>query len=603
MLPALALFASILTMGNPSDNPSKTFHKWAATPPMGWNSWDCFGVGVTEDEVRENAAYMAKHLKPHGWKLITVDIEWFISGVRGWNYTPDIEIHMDAYGRPIPATDRFPSAKDGKGFTALAAWTHAQGLKFGVHLLRGIPRKAVEKNLPILGTKYHAADIADKNSICPWNPDMYGVDMSKPGAQEYYDSLIKLMADWGIDFIKVDDLSRPYHTPEIEAIRKAIDKTGRAIVFSTSPGETPVAEGAHVADHANMWRISDDFWDNWEALKEQFARLNAWTPYRGPGHWPDADMLPLAAVRQGQTNSWTNFTHDEQYTLMSLWAIARSPLILGGHLPKNDDFTLKLITNDAVLQVNQHSTNNRQLFRRGDEVAWLADVPGSKDKYLAVFNAANQWTLDPTLAKFESPIVTRSTPGQAVDIDVDVTGAKKLYLEVDDAGDGFAWDHAVWMNPTLTGANGETKLTSLKWVKATAGWGAAGVNRAVSGLSPVVNGQPVADGIGTHAHSIIEFDLPAGVTRFQAKGGLEKASADQKDGGTLRFRVYTQDPNRGQASPTKSISVAVRDLGLGEAVRVKELWTGQDLGVVKGTLNASVRWHGATLYRVSPAKP
>ena len=193
-----------------------------------------------------------------------------------------------------------------------------------------------------------------------------------------------------MDFIKVDDLSSPYHKPEIEAIRKAIDKTGRPIVFSTSPGATPIIEAEHIKDHANMWRISDDFWDNW-GLFTPNSRLDNWHKHNGPGHWPDADMLPLGNVRAWQENGpWTHFTHDEQITLMTLWSIARSPLIMGGNMPKNDEFTLSLMTNDEVIAVNQQSTNNRPLFAANNKTqfAWVADVPGSKDKYVAIFNAS-----------------------------------------------------------------------------------------------------------------------------------------------------------------------------------------------------------------------
>jgi alpha-galactosidase len=263
---------------------------------------------------------------------------------------------------------------------------HGKGLKFGVHMMRGIPRQAVKQNTPLLGTHLRAADIADINSICTWNPDMYGVDMSKPGAQAYYDSLMQQLADWGVDFVKVDDLSRPYdqNRAEIEAIRKAIDKTGRPIVFSTSPGETALSAGAHVNRHANMWRISDDFWDRWELLLPQFKRLHDWTPYRTTGAWPDADMLPLGIVEFDRP---TRFTRDEQITLMTLWSIARSPLIHGGDLTRTDPFTLSLLTNDEVLAVNQHSANNRQLFRTDDGlIAWVADAADGRSKYLAVFD-------------------------------------------------------------------------------------------------------------------------------------------------------------------------------------------------------------------------
>ena len=370
-----------------SPTPAADFHQWAATPPMGWNSWDCFGTTVTEQQTKEQTDFMAEKLKSHDWQYIVVDIQWYQPSAQGHDYVKGAKLTMDEFSRLIPAPEKFPSSADGKGFKPLADYVHSKGLKFGIHMMRGISRQAVEQNTPIKGTTARAADIVDRKSTCSWNPDMYGVDMSKPGAQEYYDSLMELNASWGVDFVKIDDLSRPYHQAEIEAIRKAIDKTGRKMVFSTSPGETPVSDGAHVNQHANMWRISDDFWDSWPQLLSQFKRLHDWTPHRITGAFPDADMLPLGKVKFGRP---TRFTPDEQYTMMTLWSIARSPLMHGGDMTKTDDFTLSLLTNDEVLAVNQHSTNNRQLFRTDDgKVAWIADVPDSQDNYLALFNVSD----------------------------------------------------------------------------------------------------------------------------------------------------------------------------------------------------------------------
>jgi hypothetical protein len=317
-----------------------------------------------------------------------VDIQWYEPNATGFDYRKGAKLEMDEFGRLIPAANKFPSAANGQGFKPLADYVHSLGLKFGLHLMRGIPRQAVAAKTPVKGTRYTAADIADTNSICEWNSDMYGVDMTKPGAQEYYNSVFELMASWGLDFIKVDDLSRPYHEAEIAGIRTAIDRTGRAIVFSTSPGATPVGSGPHVSTHANMWRISDDFWDKWSLLRDQFDRLAAWTPYRGPGHFPDADMLPLGVLQMGRAK--TKFTRDEQFTLLTLWSIARSPLILGADLTKLDDFTLALITNDEVIAVDQASTGNHELFHRDGFYGWVADVPGSTDKYLALFNTQDR---------------------------------------------------------------------------------------------------------------------------------------------------------------------------------------------------------------------
>jgi alpha-galactosidase len=362
----------------------------APRPPMGWNSWNSFATTITEAQARETAAIMRDRLLPFGYDVFTVDIQWYEPEASGYEYNKAPEPAMDGHGRLIPAPNRFPSSAGGRGFTRLAADVQKMGMKFGIHLMRGIPRLAVKRNLPVLGTQYRAADIADTSSICPWNPDMYGVDMTKPGAQAYYDSVFKLYASWGVDFVKMDDISRPYdaNAPEIEAAHKAIAACGRPMMLSLSPGETPVTRGEHVRRYAQMWRISDDFWDEWPLLKAQFTRLENWTPWRRPGAWPDADMLPLGRLALGQRD--TKFTTDEQRTLMTLWSIARSPLIMGGDLRHLDAATLGLLTNRAVLAVNQASTDNRPHFLDAETPVWSARPEGSQGVYLALFNISDK---------------------------------------------------------------------------------------------------------------------------------------------------------------------------------------------------------------------
>jgi hypothetical protein len=377
-----------------ASSPAPDFWQWATTPPMGWNSWDSFATTVTEAQTKAQAEVMAEQLKRFGWEYITVDIQWYEPNATGFDYRAGAKLVLDEWGRLLPATNRFPSATNGAGFKSLADYVHRQGLKFGLHLMRGIPRQAVAENTPIKGTSYHAADIADRQRVCPWNTDMYGVDMSKPGAQAYYDSVFALIASWGVDFVKVDDLSRPYldNQAEVEAVRLAIDHTGRPMVLSLSPGETIITAAEHVMRHANMWRISDDFWDNWPALVEQFERLRKWAPYCGPGHFPDADMLPFGVLDQGRRT--THFTPDEQRTVMTLWSIARSPLIMGGDLTKLDEFTRSLLTNDEVLAVDQRSQGGHELLNRDGQIAWIAEVPGSGDKYVALFNTRDRMAGD-----------------------------------------------------------------------------------------------------------------------------------------------------------------------------------------------------------------
>ena len=398
----------------PAGSAEPAYWQWAPTPPMGWNSYDSFGDSVTEAEVRANAKYLKEHLLPYGWRYVVIDYRWYDPGAHSSNLADraGAKLEMDRFGRLLPAANRFPSATGGKGFKPLADDLHAMGLKFGIHVMRGIPRQAVAARTPIESEPFTASDAANTGSTCPWCPDMYGVDATKPAGVAYYNSLYKLYASWGVDFVKVDDLSAPYSDREIEAIRKALDQCGRPIVFSTSPGDTPVGKGTHIERNANLWRVSGDFWDGWQHLKPQFMRLDAWTPFRGPGHWPDADMIPLGKIsqrcRDGGRARNTNFTKDEQVTLMSLWAIARSPLMLGMNLPENDAWTLSLLDNDEVLAVNQHSSGNRQLFRKNHRIAWVADSP-SGGKYLALFNTGDE-TIDASHAAFKSPLATRNTP-------------------------------------------------------------------------------------------------------------------------------------------------------------------------------------------------
>jgi hypothetical protein len=449
--------AGLLAGGLTATAAEPTFWSWAKTPPMGWNSWDCYGAGVWESNVLANAKYMEQHLKSHGWDIITIDIQWYEPLARTTQYRRGAVLEMDVNGRLLPATNRFPMTAATRSFKPIADYLHAKGLRFGLHLMRGIPRQAVDRdNSPILGTPYKAADIANKRFTCPWNTDMYGVDMNKPGAQEYYDSVFALLASWDLDYVKVDDLSAPYHKDEIEAIRKAIDRCARPIVLSTSPGATPVTEGEHVKTHANLWRISNDFWDDWRALYAQFARLDRWSAFRGPGHWPDADMLPLGNVRAWQTrDNWTHFTKDEEFTLMTLWCIARSPLILGGNLPENDEFTLALLTNDEVLAVNQNSVSNRQLFNTNKQVAWIADLPESKDKYVALFNTSPAQVPGGRHGRGEADTASRSAATNAPAVDPAATQPRDISVSLADIGfTGPARVRDLWNHKNLGAVTG-----------------------------------------------------------------------------------------------------------------------------------------------------
>ena len=366
------------------------------TAPMGWNSWDCYGAAVTEDIVRKNAEFMAKNLKQYGWEYVVVDIQWYEPSAENHEYHPFTELCMDEYSRLIPAENRFPSSKGGKGFAPLAEYVHSLGLKFGIHIMRGIPRQAVHRNTPIKGTDRRAREIAKTASICSWNTDMYGVDPDKEGARAYYDSLFELYASWGVDFIKCDDIARkfPKEEQELVMLSEALHGCGRDMILSLSPGPAPLEKAELLKQVSNMWRITDDFWDFWDQLYDMFQRAEKWCTHAGAGHFPDADMLPIGPIRQDyDKKNTTNFTKSEQITMLTLWSIFRSPLMIGGEMTGFDDFTMSLITNEAILKMHRNARHSHQVWRKEiggvEHVLWTAaDTEGGW--YAAVFNAGDK---------------------------------------------------------------------------------------------------------------------------------------------------------------------------------------------------------------------
>ncbi|MGQ8335332.1 NPCBM/NEW2 domain-containing protein [Sunxiuqinia sp. A32] len=586
-----------------------SFHQWAATPPMGWNSWDCFGPSVVEDEVKANADYMAANLKDFGWEYVVVDIRWYVDNQTTGHYNAydNSTFIFDEHGRYMPSPRRFPSAANGAGFKPLADYIHNLGLKFGIHIMRGVPKEAVFNKLPIKGTDKTAADIYSTDSECTWLQDNYTIVAEKEGSQEYYNSIFDLYASWGVDYVKVDDLSRPYHADEIEMIRKAIDQTGRPMVFSMSPGATPIDEHEHAAAHANMWRTIDDFWDNWAQLNYSFSKCAEWAPYIQPGAWPDADMLPLGKFIRGEraTDRYTKFTKDEQYTLMTLWTMFKSPLMFGGNMPDNDEFTNSLLINSEVLDVHAHSINNKQWFNENNVIGWTADDSKTGDKFIALFNSAGDGFVTTKNLLYRSGTVSQLTDGYGEEIDIELPKeSENLYLIVNDGGDGFTYDHANWISPTVYLANGDSiKLTDLKWKDAKAGWGTVAVNKSISGGELNVKGTSYENGIGTHSQSIIVYELPENCVRFKAFAGLDIGGTSNPGGSTVEFMISTDDPtpNEEDKNSTVSIPVNLNKLGFSSACTIRDLWKKKDVGTFSDSEFAPmIKYHGAGLFRITP---
>jgi alpha-galactosidase len=397
---SLCLFAAFALTST-----AQTSASLSPSPPLGWNSYDAYGLTITESQFKANVDWFHRHLQPYGWQYVVIDADWYLAH-------PDSPGHLgytvSADGRFQPALNRFPSAVNQQGFKPIADYVHSLGLKFGIHIIRGIPREAVDKNLPIAGSSFHAADAADRSDLCHWNADTFGVK-DNPAGQAYYDSIIRLYASWGVDFLKVDCIAAPYHSGEIHMISAAIKKSGRPIVLSLSPGPTPLEDAADVLQHAQLWRISNDFWDLWTSthdasgfpqnLKDQFKLLAQWEQYAGSGHWPDADMLPIGYL--GPRAGWgpsprqSRLTRNEARTLVTLWSIARSPLIIGANLASMDPVTESLLTNPEVLAVDQTTTGNHpvlQVAHKGitstDNIAIWTAREGS-DPIIALFNRSD----------------------------------------------------------------------------------------------------------------------------------------------------------------------------------------------------------------------
>lgn len=391
-------FFSIFAMHSSGDAAAQELEQiLAATPPMGWNSWDSYAETVAESDIKANASWMADHLKAYGWEYVVVDSGWYVTNHSAGTNAAAAEFSLDAYGRYTPAVNTIPSAENGAGFKPLADYVHSLGLKFGIHILRGIPKEAVQRNLPIAGSHFRAKAAADQADTCPWNPFNYGLNVHSPAAQAYYDSIARLYAEWGVDFLKVDCISsHPYKADEIRMISLALRKVHRPIVLSLSPGPAPLEHAPELRRYAQMWRISDDVWDVWhsdknfpQGVENQFARAAKWAPFSGSGHWPDADMLPIGRLEPspgwGQPRI-SRLTHDEQRTLLTLWSIFRSPLIIGGNLTLSDEWTESALTNAELIGVDQHSKDSHAVISNDHAAVWLATPESEDGRYIAIFN-------------------------------------------------------------------------------------------------------------------------------------------------------------------------------------------------------------------------
>ena len=392
------------------------------TPPMGWNSFDSYGVYLHEKAALENIDAFAKKLKPFGYEYFVIDAGWFgeFELIEGTIYSKEKHaksLNINEYGLLQPSHTYFPH-----GFKKIIRKCHDKGIKFGLHLMRGIPREAVKANLPIQGTSFHAADIADTINVCSWCPQNYGIDMSKPGAQEFYNSLMNQMAKWGVDYIKYDDIV-PY-PDEVQAVVNAIKQCGRPIVLSLSPGDRVNRNAMDVFKQANLLRVTGDVWDSQRDIDKSFNAWKIWQGVSAPGFWIDLDMIPFgqlqlmapnpssqknehirAQVKHGMEqdisfknalfsgrgrNRWSQLSHRQMQTFIVIRAMAASPLMVGGDLPTMDEYSLSLLTNADIIACNQNGVMGRLCNETQGLSVWRTPSKSGKGGWIGIFNRNNK---------------------------------------------------------------------------------------------------------------------------------------------------------------------------------------------------------------------
>ena len=567
----LLAFAVFMLSANASaQEEMATFRTWAQTPPMGWNSWDCYYSSVTEKEVMQNAQYLVDNdLIKYGWEYVVIDIRWYCNhpslGGGNYNQRGDQDYVLDEYGRYLPSPTRFPSCmQDGKniGFKALADKIHKMGLKFGIHIMRGVPKSVVGSSYKLKGSEGTAWSQVynGTTSPCTWLKDNLLVRNNEAG-QLYYNSIMDLYAEWGVDFLKIDDLSRPFYTDEIHMIRKAIDQTGRPIVLSLSPGKTQYQYADECLQNANMWRMMDDLWDNWSAVDAVFNEAHAWENVTRPGNYADCDMLPLGQIAMtigdaGYTGAdkgrWTNLTQNEQLTMMTLWGICHSPLFFGGEMTKNDASTLSLLNNEEYHQMHKYGKDAHQVMNDEDNgrVVWTSEDPATGNRYLALFQRDNTRWVVGNKALYKSETVAYTTDGHAVDVDIEwPEGSKTLVLVVDDGGDNYNYDHGDWINPTLVLR--DSREIPLTGTYKTRNYTASYFKRVYenknvdNGGKMKVMGVAYDRGFSTDANTAIFFQIPdtMDVVRFKAMAAADDSGIGQTGATTsIRFMVFDQNP-------------------------------------------------------------
>jgi hypothetical protein len=357
-------------------------------PLLGWSSWSFLRKEPTAAKLEAQARAMQDSgLQKIGYTYVNLDDFWYqCPGPQG----PDV----DSYGRWVTDPSRFPPQGDENGIKVVADYIHSLGLKFGIYVTPGISRQAVSKNTSIEGTPYKAAQIAEP-SIRESNYNCKGmvrVDYSKPGAQEFINSWVEMLAGWDIDYIKIDGMGNS-NAADVEAWSNAIRKSGRPIVLDVTQGSFTQALTPTLMKYADQWEFAPDVecykcekgdssypLTSWKDIAKRFNFVADWQPYSGSGRFNDYDSIE---VGNGSNNGLTPV---ERQTQISLWALGSAPLILGVDLTNLDQLDLqKYLSNTEVLAVDQDSIAAKRVVNTGNQQVF-AKMETNGEAIVGLFN-------------------------------------------------------------------------------------------------------------------------------------------------------------------------------------------------------------------------
>ncbi|CAO2170187.1 unnamed protein product [Urochloa humidicola] len=612
---------------------SEANEELAALPPRGWNSYDSFSWTVDESAYLQNAQILAEKLLPHGYQYAVIDFLWYRKYVDG-AYTDSYGFdNIDEWGRPFPDLQRFPSSRVDKGFSQIASKVHGMGLKFGIHLMKGISVQAVNANTPILdiktgkpyledGRQWTARDIGLTHRTCAWMPHGFmSVNTDTGAGRAFLRSLYRQYADWGVDFVKVDCIFGTDYSPEeIITISELLQEIDRPIILSLSPGtEVTPALAENISDHVNMYRITGDDWDNWNDVSSHFSVSSSFAAAKKIGatglrgrSWPDLDMLPFGWLTDPSVNQGPhricNLTLDEQKTQMALWSMAKSPLMYGGDLRHLDDITLSIITNPTLLKINHYSKNNMEFHYVYSERTSRKEHSGH----------------------FRSPHHVHLTKNDGVFVGLtacsDDTANGWYMFSQDGKPDHVCRNYEIQNEKTIPYCLGKTKplLASImenmehqpKFHLSVRNTGntcldaSAGRRRTASEIR-----FPMFSACRWHAKQM--WELNANGNLVSSYSGL-CAMVESRGGGTSGARAWVATGSKGEIylaffnldSTSRKIAARISDLGkvLGRAFLIlkkrthvcscTEVWSGKNFSLTKEEISAVVNPHGSLVFEI-----